>query len=435
MIVPADGSAAPKRFYAQNYDAVVAIAPDASAVILNQRGQLVLDEVATGAQRPVAGGVGQEAWPLFSPDGKLIAFSSDRDGRWALYVVPADKLPAAHPVKVANFDGPPQREVAWWTRDGRLAVRATYDDDAVYRVEMDAAGHAKAPAAALKQDTAVVHDFVTRSRDGRRVAFEYVKGLKVGIGVTGVDGAGERRFLEGDRISQAGGVQPLAWRSSNELLVYDAIRTPRGLYALDADSGAVKLVAPIDLGDSDSAYVPARQELVYSTGTALDEAGQLKARSVGDGKERTIATISYLMSFAVSGDGKHIAYTRWTARPMAANVPAELNLMSIDGKPEKTLLPAAAAYSLPAAFAPDGKSLLYYLRGATPRVISIEDGQSWPLFESAGPLAFRSVNVSWSSDGVLLMPGHQTRQEARARAWDGVTYEAVTRLMNRDSGR
>jgi hypothetical protein len=36
---------------------------------------------------------------------------------------------------------------------------------------------------------------------------------------------------------------------------------------------------------------------------------------------------------------------------------------------------------------------------------------------------------------VLLIPGHQARQEAQARVWEGVTYEAVSRLVARGAGR
>jgi Tol biopolymer transport system component len=434
LVAPADGTGTPKRIYAQNQDAVVAIAPDASAVVLNQRGQLVLDEVATGAERSVAGGIGIESAPTFSPDGKLLAFFSDRDGHWALHVTPLDKIPAAHPLKIANFDSQPLRSAAWWTNDGRLAVRATYDDDALYRVDLDPSAHVRAPAAPLKQDTTVVHDFVVRSPDGRRVAYQYSMGSKIGVGVAESDGSGERRVIERDRSGPAAGVQPLAWRSADELLLYDSIASPGGLYALNVSSGASTVVAALDLGDSDSAYVAASRELVYAAGSMMDEAGQLKIRSIASGKERTIATVGYLIGFAVSGDGRHVAYTRWTARP-GANVPVEMKVMAIDGTPEKTLLAASPAFCLPAAWSPDGANLLYLDRGTIPRVIRIADGQSWPLFDAPGPTSWRSANVSWSADGVLLMPGHQARQEAQARVWEGVTYEAVSRLMGRGAGR
>jgi Tol biopolymer transport system component len=434
LVAPADGTGTPKRIYVQNQDAVVAIAPDASAVILNQRGQLVLDEVATGAERSVAGGIGTESAPFFSPDGKLLAFSSDRDGRWSLYVTPVDKIPAAHPLKVANFDSQPLRSATWWTNDGRLAVRATYDDDALYRVDLDPAAHVKAPAAPLKQDTTVVHDFVVRSPDGRRLAYQYSRGSRIGIGVAGSDGSGERLVIDRDRSGPAAGVQPLAWRSADELLLYDAIASPPGLYALNVASGASTVVAALDLGNSDSAYVAATQELVYAIGSMMDEAGQLKVRSIVGGRERTIATVGYLIGFAVSADGRHVAYTRWTARPNA-NVPVEMKLMAIDGTPEKTLLSASPTFCLPAAWSPDGANLLYFDRGTIPRVIRVADGQSWPLFDAPGPTSWRSTNVSWSADGVLLIPGHQARQEAQARVWEGVTYEAVSRLMARGAGR
>jgi Tol biopolymer transport system component len=44
--------------------------------------------------------------PVWSPDGKAIAFVSDRDGAWGIYVMPAPGTQAQ-----MNADGPAQRKI------------------------------------------------------------------------------------------------------------------------------------------------------------------------------------------------------------------------------------------------------------------------------------------------------------------------------------
>ena len=52
--------------------------------------------------------------PAWSPDGKKIAFDSDRDGNWEIYVMNAD---GSNPINLTNNNG-----VDWystWSPDGR----------------------------------------------------------------------------------------------------------------------------------------------------------------------------------------------------------------------------------------------------------------------------------------------------------------------------
>ena len=53
-------------------------------------------------------------WPVWSPDGKSIAFTSNRDGNYEIYVMKADGSEARNLTRHASQDN-----FATWSPDGR----------------------------------------------------------------------------------------------------------------------------------------------------------------------------------------------------------------------------------------------------------------------------------------------------------------------------
>ena len=94
---------------------VAAITPDGRALIFAYSGRLLFHDLTTGVDRTITADIAFETMPILSPDGRLLAFASDRDGAWALYVAPLDRLPVRHPIRIASLDGRPSGQVAWWT--------------------------------------------------------------------------------------------------------------------------------------------------------------------------------------------------------------------------------------------------------------------------------------------------------------------------------
>jgi len=94
---------------------VAAITPDGRALIFGYSDRLLLRDLTNGVERTITADIAFETMPMLSPDGRLLAFASDRDGAWALYVAPLDRLPVRHPIRIASLDGRPSGQVAWWT--------------------------------------------------------------------------------------------------------------------------------------------------------------------------------------------------------------------------------------------------------------------------------------------------------------------------------
>ncbi len=162
--------------------------------------------------------------------------------------------------------------------------------------------------------------------------------------------------------------------------------------------------------------VPARQEVLSLTrGGTAQRSVTMTARSLVDQTDRTIATIDDLsQQLAVSPDGRRIVYATFLNNTNRCDV----SLMAIDGTREKVLVPGLRPCASPVAWSPNGRYVLLTSHSSgsqtNPRVVDVETG--W-------------FGGSWSPDGSFVVLHHTATRRDRL-AWDGVTYEAVTRLMN-----
>ncbi len=74
------------------------------------------------------------AFPCFSPDDNRIAFQSDRDGNWEIYLMDAD---GAHAVRLTNHDA--QDEMPVFGANNKIIVFTSTRDDSVHKGRLDKA--------------------------------------------------------------------------------------------------------------------------------------------------------------------------------------------------------------------------------------------------------------------------------------------------------
>jgi Tol biopolymer transport system component len=409
------------------------ITPDGRSLVFEAlSGRLLFHDLTNEVERTITAVTANETMPIVSPDGRLLAFASDRDGAWAFYVAPFDRLPMRNPVRIASLDARPDGQVAWWTRNGALVLRATYSGSHVYRLDMDGkSGRSTGSLQRLTRD-ASDHESPVVSPNSQVIAYAWWRSeTATGIGLVDARGGAGRVLLE----RPAAEPLPIGWRSPEEILLYDGRSTPHGLAALNVNSKTLLPLAPLEADRWDFAFVPQRQEVLYATGSGSAKGVVLKALSLPDGKERVVATIDYLLNLRVSQDGRHIAYVRWAAGQQS---PGEIRLMTIDGEPESLLLSESTAgrSSHVAAWSPDGRFLLYFDPNDAPRVMNVATAESWPLVEGNDQPDWSSYDeATWSPDGsFIVLPGDGTWKDAQLRVWDGVTYEAVVRIMKARGG-
>src|SRR5437660_8417522 len=84
-VAPAAQSQEPIRF-ARTPD----ISPDGKLVAFSYLGDIWLVEAIGGVARPLTRHEAYHVGPVFSPDGKSIAFTSNRNGSYDVFVVPVE---------------------------------------------------------------------------------------------------------------------------------------------------------------------------------------------------------------------------------------------------------------------------------------------------------------------------------------------------------
>jgi tricorn protease len=90
------------------------ISPDGKLVAFSYLGDIWVVEALGGTARPVTMHPAHDVNPAFSPDGKTLAFSSNRHGSYDVFTVP---VRGGHPTRL-TFDSA-QDMVAGWTPDGK----------------------------------------------------------------------------------------------------------------------------------------------------------------------------------------------------------------------------------------------------------------------------------------------------------------------------
>jgi Tol biopolymer transport system component len=418
-LLPATGRT-PRKIYTGSFGAT--ITPDGTRLIALKSDKLFVINLATGQSQALTTFAGSEGGSMISPDGRLVAFSANPEGRWAFYVAPLDRgLPVNKPVKVSDINvgdaparGRPWRN--WWTRDGIITFPQGRSEANIYRLDIDPkSGRSMNTPVRLTQDAAV-NVSPSISPDGKRIAYWYRHRGKSGLAVMDSSGVGERPLHE-----QAANVQPLYWRSTLQIMFLNT--NPGGgkkqtVYSLDVNTGALAPV--VESQGLYWHYVPSRNEILQVVGATV------KTLSLEDGKSRDIATVDNINAMmALSPDGKRIAYATGRRGQGADKYICEMSLMSIDGDPLGNLLPLQDDYITPNAWSPDGVHLLYSGKDG-PRVMAVATRESWPVHSETSDSSWEGG--SWSPDGTFVLLVKQTQTENRL-AWQGITYEAVMRLL------
>ena len=93
------------------------VSPDGRTILFDLLGDIYAMDATGGAARPILTGQAFETQPVFSPDGKRIAFLSDRSGANNLWVADAD---GSNPRRLSADTDPAIYTSPAWSHDGRF---------------------------------------------------------------------------------------------------------------------------------------------------------------------------------------------------------------------------------------------------------------------------------------------------------------------------
>ncbi|MFN4259728.1 MAG: S41 family peptidase [Gemmataceae bacterium] len=336
------------------------ISPDGRLIAFSYRGDIWTVEAIGGVARPVTLHVDYDVSPVFSPDGRQLAFMSNRHGSYNIYVVPVQ---GGRPRRL-TFDSATD-VVNGWSPDGKYVLfsslraaefPARYD---LYRVSVEGGKVERITQSEAREGT--------YSPDGKHVAYVrgpgtwYRKGYRGSsnddIWLCQADGVNHRQltdFLGQDNAPMFSG------DGKSLYYVSELFGTPANIVRMDLSSKSKpeQITFHTDDGVRRARINRTGEWIVYECGfdlwllsTRSGDTRKLAIEVHADDKtnpERIATFTQGATEFALSPDEKHIAFV----------VHGELFLIPITGG-NATRLTNHPAYDHGIVWAPDGKSILF----------------------------------------------------------------------------
>lgn len=205
--------------------------------------------------RRLTDGPGNDMKPAWSPDGRQIAFFSDRDGNNEIYVVDAD----GKNLRRLTFDPGDDKEPAW-SPDGRRIVFASDRDGPLNLWMMNSDGSQQRRFTDYRLGKAAIPAW---SPDGRWIAF--TSSMRLGWRVSIIDSEGrQERVLANER----GDCRP-AWSPDGHTIAFVSLRSDgKGdIWLMGADGGDLRRVTTDPaLYEYHPAWSPDARRLVFAAG-------------------------------------------------------------------------------------------------------------------------------------------------------------------------
>ena len=190
--------------------------------------------------------------PTFSPDGKRIAFMSQRSGGFEIFVMNAD---GSDPKQLTHFSEQGRGAVTpAWSPDGkRIAFSTRIPPIAIYLINADGTGATKV------SDEGGGASNPAWSPDGRKIAFNSRRSGKAQIYVMDADGSNLHRLTSSDASDR----MP-AWSPDGKRIAFESDRDGEGkIYVIDADGSNEHRVSSQPGADGHPFWSPDGRQIVF----------------------------------------------------------------------------------------------------------------------------------------------------------------------------
>jgi Tol biopolymer transport system component len=253
--------------------------------------------------KPIDPSTRLEIDPSFSPDGRKVAFMSDRSGSQEIWVTD----PEAHTsVQLTHFRGPMETGAPSWSPDGS---QIAFDSNCQIFVISSDGGTPR------RLTTSYENCAPSWSRDGNFIYFGSNRSGEFQVWRASAV-TGETRSQPAVQMTQGGGFR--AFESSDgKYLYYAKGRGKRGLWRRGLPSTSASKEEPVLESLQEWGWWALTSRVIYfmELSRSMDPRVQLKALDLTYGRIREIARLPYPVvretpAIAVSQDGQHVVYVQ-----------------------------------------------------------------------------------------------------------------------------